>query len=381
MSKSSVGTPLGRVAHVYDIVNCGPRKRFTANSVVVHNSEKLNLQNLPSGRVKGQGDALRAAITGTGKLTALDAKQIELRLTAFVANDLPTMEDIRDGRDPYLTEASAMYNIPYNDLLAMYTSQDKDVATRAKQMRQFGKSAMLGLGFRAGAKRYGIYCRTVSGLDIDDVTAKHHVELYRKRHWAVAVLWELCDSIIEAMHYITHHPSSHHVPDTRIPGVAFGGPNNDMCHIGFTIMLGQRVPYVQLPNGARLTYPGLRASINEYGRTNYTYHQALKADLNPRSPASNLHGGVLTENIIQAMGAQYLSHVAIAAKKQIQRLRGAPTGYRCGPSLVVHDELVYAGLDTSTIPFIEDAFRTGPSWLAGCPLDVDTETGDNYAFN
>ena len=34
-------------APVYDILDCGPRNRFAANGKLVHNSQKINMQNLP----------------------------------------------------------------------------------------------------------------------------------------------------------------------------------------------------------------------------------------------------------------------------------------------------------------------------------------------
>ncbi|WP_304627082.1 hypothetical protein, partial [uncultured Parasutterella sp.] len=39
------------VAPVYDIKNCGPWNRFSANGLLVHNSggDRMNLQNLPRG--------------------------------------------------------------------------------------------------------------------------------------------------------------------------------------------------------------------------------------------------------------------------------------------------------------------------------------------
>ena len=90
---------------VYDIKNCGPRHRFSANGKLVHNSGGLNAQNLP------RGGALRRSLRAPRGcvLIACDSSQIEARLVAWLAGQDDLVESFREGRDVYCEFASTIY--------------------------------------------------------------------------------------------------------------------------------------------------------------------------------------------------------------------------------------------------------------------------------
>jgi DNA polymerase family A len=334
-----------------------------------------NLQNLPSGRVAGQSDNLRRSIVVRDgfSMLAADAKQIELRLTAYVADDERSMNEIRDGLDPYVATGALIYNRTYDEVIAMQKGTPEEQA-EAQKIRQGGKSARLGLGFRAGVKGYSNYCNNVMKIPITDTEAERHVKVYRQMYSGVAQLWAQCDNAIRRMFYLRSASENAAPPDTDVVGWAFGGPTGDLINLGYTVIGGGRIPYVQLPTGMRLFYPALSPSTLQGARDgSYMYAQALKADGSPARGFVNFHGGILTENIIQALGAQYLSHVATKIRNNIG----------ITPGMIVHDELVYAvpnsGLGAYTAS-IERAFITPPVWLTGLPLGVDIDLGLNYAF-
>ena len=99
-------------AHVYDILNCGPRNRFVANGKLVHNSggDKINPQNLPRGGV------LREAIQAPEgyRLVACDSSNIEARVLAWFAGQADLVQEFRDGADVYSSFASKIYGRPIN---------------------------------------------------------------------------------------------------------------------------------------------------------------------------------------------------------------------------------------------------------------------------
>ena len=81
---------------VYDILNCGPRKRFWANGKLVHNSNFLNM--------KRQSPIRETLLAPKGFLLApIDASQIELRVGHYLAGgpDEPVLQMLREGKDPY----------------------------------------------------------------------------------------------------------------------------------------------------------------------------------------------------------------------------------------------------------------------------------------
>lgn len=127
---------------VYDIANCGPRHRFIANGRLVHNSDSLNLQNLPSGRVAGQSTAMRMAIEAPEDkvVLAADSSQIEVRVLAYEANQVDLLHNFANGVDPYSAMASRIYGVPAETILANHKAGNKEYTI----MRQLGKAAVLG---------------------------------------------------------------------------------------------------------------------------------------------------------------------------------------------------------------------------------------------
>jgi DNA polymerase len=115
---------------VYDIKNCGPRHRFSANGKLVHNSDKLNLQNLPS-RGKDAGKLKRAIMAPPGHVIIdCDSSQIEARVLAWWAGQDDLVEVFEKNNaeiaagvkkndfqyDPYKLMASRIYNKPTTDI-------------------------------------------------------------------------------------------------------------------------------------------------------------------------------------------------------------------------------------------------------------------------
>ena len=75
MNKSSINQET-RIMPVYDITNCGSRSRYMANGKLVHNSDKVNLQNLSA---RGKDPVLRRSLRAMDGFVVLasDSGQIE----------------------------------------------------------------------------------------------------------------------------------------------------------------------------------------------------------------------------------------------------------------------------------------------------------------
>ena len=128
-----------RIMPVYDITNCGPRSRYMANGKLVHNSDKVNLQNL-SKRTKDP--VLRRSLRAMDGhiVLASDSGQIECRINGLMSNQQDLTQLFLDGRDPYVDMATAIFNRPYDEIL----HEAKVVGSKeGKKMRNLGKEAVL----------------------------------------------------------------------------------------------------------------------------------------------------------------------------------------------------------------------------------------------
>ena len=124
----------------YDITNCGPRNRYWANGKLVHNSDKVNLQNLP----KRKGDkSLRRSMTAPDDhvLIASDSSQIECRVLAYAAQELPLLNIFLNKDDPYSDMASNIYGLPYD---VIYREAKIERTKEGIVRRNVGKTTELG---------------------------------------------------------------------------------------------------------------------------------------------------------------------------------------------------------------------------------------------
>lgn len=97
------GNPITGTIEVFDIVNAGPRHRFTYNGLVVSNC----------------------------------------RVLAYVANQTDVLGVFASGGDVYSFAASRIYGTPYEEITKGRKSSDPEEAYKYGMMRQYGKTATL----------------------------------------------------------------------------------------------------------------------------------------------------------------------------------------------------------------------------------------------
>lgn len=97
------GNPITGTIEVFDIVNAGPRHRFTYNGLVVSNC----------------------------------------RVLAYVANQTDVLGVFASGGDVYSYAAARIYGVPYEDITKGRKSSDPEEAHKYGMMRQYGKTATL----------------------------------------------------------------------------------------------------------------------------------------------------------------------------------------------------------------------------------------------
>lgn len=317
----------------YDILNCGPRHRFVANGKLVHNSEKLNLQNL------GRGSELRKSLCAPdGQLVYVaDSSNIEARMLAWMAGQDDLLEVFRSGADVYAYTAQDIYNRPI----------DKK---RDPHERFVGKVTALGLGYGMGWRKFRdtLAAGALGGPPVlmEDHEVQHIVNTFRSKRWAIKQYWQQAENAIVDMY----------MGNSRQWGAL-------TIHKNCLVM----------PNGMALQYPGLRPiEPAEDGSTTggWEYWEGKFW--------KKLYGGALTENICQALSRIVLFDQMLAINELFK-----PHGGRV--VMNVHDEIIAVGpnlgKDDENPLFRQmiEIMRTPPSWCADLPLDGEGGTAVEYS--
>ena len=294
-------------------------------------SGKINLQNLK--RESPIRHAIRAPEGHT--LVVADLAQIEARVLAVMAGEWWLVEAFREGRDVYAEFASRVFGFP---------------VTKASHPveRNAGKVAVLACGYGMGAARFGEKARS-DGVAMDDAGAMRMVSGYRAANPEVARFWGFSENLLRIMN---RRGSDEKAQLCTAPGIIFPVSRHR----------------IHLPSGRALWYPGLR---NEVRRNPEAWKWTFAHASGGRE---KVYGGLVTENITQAVARDILLDQAHRIRK---RIKG--TGARL--VLRIHDELVWAVPDAAVEDVTgivgEEMRRCNPDWL-DVPLDVEIGTGQTW---
>ena len=323
---------------VYDIVNCGPRHRFVANGKLVHNSDGVNLQNLP------RGGALRQALRAPEghKIISCDSSQIEARMVAYLAGQSDLVQWFREGRDVYSEFATVFYG--------------RKVTKADKLERHVGKSAILGLGYGMSAEKFQLTLkRGKPPVDIPEEDVERLVRTYRTGYHQIVKLWGECGYALSSM---------------------AAGRRGRIGNI-----LTYDADGILLPNGMRLQYHGLTAATRQftYIQDRRMFDRAMKARLagDPKDAdsgtiagQSRIYGAMVAENVTQA-----LARIVVA--EQMLAIRDA--GYHV--AFQVHDENVCIVPEDQAEQAEKDIvaiMSTAPTWAPDLPVACEAGTAYTY---
>jgi DNA polymerase len=310
---------------VYDIRNCGPRHRFVANGKLVHNSDSINLQNLPS-RGPNAKQIKKAIVAPEGyTLIEADSSQIEARVLAWLAGQDDIVSAFANKQDVYKKMASAIYS--------------KDEGEIDKQERHVGKTTVLGCGYGMGAPKFQDALKNgfpPVELPLDE--ARRIINVYRDTNWKIVQLWRNAQNALVAMSRGDTSPIDVHGLLEVVPDA----------------------PGIRLPSGLIVRYDDLRFDETEKG---------VQFHYNTRQGRTRIYGGKVVENVTQGVARCIIGE---------QMLRIAKT-YRV--VLTVHDSIVCLVRDEE-VPeaqaFIEAEMRRPPEWAPGLPVDCESGVGKSY---
>lgn len=285
---------------------------------------KLNCQNLV------RGSAVRLCLTAPDgyDVVVCDSSGIEMRMNAWFCGQDDILEIVRTGRDVYAYTASKHFGYEVNKK----SHPDE---------RQFGKIMVLGLGYRMGVNKFRDSCALgfmgAPPVHLTKEEAAKAVWGWRGTNNMIENMWNKLDVMLGKMAQKDMQPET-------IKCVTF-------IHEA-----------VLLPNGMRLQYPNLHYDAEAESFV-YGYQGRW----------SKIHGGVLLENIIQALARI----VVFDQKVEIDKLPGNTWVVSS-----THDEVISV-CPSPFSPYVFDRMQkimsVSPSWAPDLPLDAEGGWAHNYS--
>jgi DNA polymerase len=286
----------------------------------------INWQNIPArGPSAGLRDALLAPLGH--KVLVGDSSNIELRTVMALAGQDDVLDKLRKGVDLYCDFASKLFG--------------RTITKADKAERFLGKTAMLGLQYGAGAKRFVEMVRLAKRSDpsvelIDEYRAHAIVDLYRTIHHKVVSLWQHCNEVILA-------------------DIANG------CNLTSVDVYGWFI--TQNDGFGRPGEPGVM------------YHD-LKWD-----PRAKEWSYLMGRQRVRIFGPKVVENLSQHAAMQIVMWQTARINQRYQVHLSVHDEAVCVvkedELDDARA-YMEECLSLTPPWCRSIPVTCETGVGDSY---
>ena len=285
---------------------------------------KMNLQNLKRG-----GELRRSILAPKGySIVVADSAQIEARVLAWLAGQLDIVNAFANKQDVYKMMASAIYDTPVEDITS--------------EQRFIGKICVLGLGYGMGHyKLQQTLKQGVMGppIEISIEESQRIVSIYRSKNAAIKRLWKQMDGVIAAM---------------------IAGSSGTLGPLTY----GKG--YIQLPNGMFLQYYGLHGDAE----ARYDELVITEASYLTRRGRNKIYGGLLTENVIQALSRVIISEQMLEVAKKYRIVT------------MTHDEIVAICPTPQAQQCLDDMIAimaTTPDWAPGLPLDAEGGYDTSYS--
>ncbi len=311
-------------------------QRFSGGNGAGGNPQNFtNPAKIRDPKKKKMASALRKSVKAPRgfELVVGDFSQVEFRIVAYLSKDPGLIQSIEQHSDIYCDFASVFYG--------------RRITKKDEKERNFGKQAILGLGYGMGWEKFQRTVYVQTGEWITEEEARRAVDLYRNRYSGVKALWAALDNTIQLMA----------TPDstrkfTDIP-VRFG------------------FECVTLPSGLKIKFPNLRQRPSQKfkGQMEWVYDAYNKGHVETRT----LYGGKLLENISQSIAGEFCKEV-MARMNSNPITKKAVTGQ-------VHDELHYRarkGLGLVVARKLKREMSTSPKWFPNIILDAEVHVGTNW---
>ena len=286
---------------------------------------KMNLQNLKRG-----GELRRSILAPKGHVVVVaDSAQIEARVLAWLSQQMDIVNAFATKQDVYKLMASVIYNVPVEDV--------------TKDQRFIGKICVLGLGYGMGPQKLQQTLKQGTmgpPVDISEDECRRIVQIYRQKNWKIKAFWKKMDQVITNM---------------TLGIESKEGP----------LEVGKG--FIRLPNGMFLQYFGL------HGTAEITRDDLVMTETTylTRTGRTKLYGGLLTENVVQALAR-------IIIGEQMLKIHDA--GYRL--VTMAHDEIVIIAKKEDAkkaLDFMIKTMSTPPDWAPDLPLAAEGGFDTSYS--
>lgn len=300
-----------------------PLRYYAAHTGRWGGDDKVNMQNLP------RKSPLKKAIKAPEGYMVIDcdSSQIEARTLAWLAGQNDLVEAFDRGEDVYRIMASAIYGV--------------DVDKVTADQRFVGKTTILGAGYGMGAKKFQAQLKTF-GVTLSEDECKRIIEVYRETYPYIPKLWREASDALEAM------------------------ANNQSVPLGRNgVLVVHGEGGIELPNGLRLRYPGLRFQEQDNGKLEMVYNTYRGKTLIP----NRIYGGKCIENVCQALARIVIGEQMLMIAR---RLPVVMTVHDAVGALARKEEAEEARM------FVEQCMRIRPKWAAALPLNCESKMGESY---
>jgi DNA polymerase len=291
---------------------------------LVHNSDGINLQNLPS-RGANAGHIKRTILAPQGHVMIdCDSSQIEARTLAWLAGQDDLVKAFENKEDVYKIMASRIYNKPVEEI--------------DKGERQVGKTLILGCGYGVGATKVRLFLKAAAGVSVKEEEAKAMVQTYRDTYAKIPALWRQGEKCLRSL----------------------SGGQADVFDKQDLIKVVPEKGFL-LPNGLYIQYPDLKRVSGEDGMAAWRYTS--------RGADSYIYGGKVVENVCQAVARCIIGEQMLRIAKRYQ------------PVLTVHDAIAIIAPEDEADEaraYVEECMSWRPKWAPGLPLACESGMGVSY---
>lgn len=302
-------------------------------------SDKMNWQNLT------RGSDLRKAIHAppSHTLVIADLAQIEARMLAWLAGQQNIVAAFARGQDVYSLAATHIYG--------RTITKERD-----PNERFVGKVATLALGYGAGAARFADMLRLGQfgpPIEITDTVARDIVQAWRNANSCIVGYWRATENAVRS---------------------AFFG-HQTLKHGVLTLTGTESRGFIHMPGGTQLRYDGLEAGADCTREDGFDYISRYRAGTHGRGPSvvrTKLYGGLLVENVTQALARAVIAFHMLEIAQRVPKARIA---------MSTHDEIVLVVPKVravSSLKVVKSIMVTTPEWAVGLPLDVDAHISERY---
>lgn len=308
-----------------------PLRYYGAHSGRWSGQDKINLQNLPS-----RGDnanKIKSAIKPPPGYVIIDcdSSQIEARTLAWLAGQEDLVQAFEDRQDVYRIMASRIYGKPVDQIV--------------KAERQVGKVVILGAGYGVGAAKLRLFLKVNAGVDVSEAEARSIVDTYRTTFYRIPDLWQRAQLALTNL--TTEQEYQIDVQGLCRTARIRGGSWRDDWGI-------------TLPSGLWIQYPGL-TMVYEDGRSQAVYVS--------KGMATRVYGGLVTENICQAVARCVVGEQALRIAKRYKVVLTVHDAVACIARIEEQEEAQR---------YVEECMSWRPAWAQTLPLACESGVGATY---